>query len=65
MLLNNDTVVDSEFLTEMVKVGERDANIGIVGPKVYYYSEPNRINFAGGRVNLWKGRSYHIGCREI
>ena len=38
LLLNNDTVVDPEFLGELVKVGESDPKIGIVGPKICYYN---------------------------
>jgi len=68
LLLNNDTVVDKEFLGELVKVGESDEKIGIVGPKVYYYNFNRRrdvINFAGGKLNMWKGQPYHIGANEI
>ena len=36
LLLNNDTVVDKEFLVEMLKVSESDDKIGIAGPKIYY-----------------------------
>ena len=35
LLLNNDTVVDTDFLDELVKVAESEEKIGIVGPKVY------------------------------
>jgi GT2 family glycosyltransferase len=55
LLLNNDTVVDPEFLTEMVKVAEADPSIGITGSKIYYYYEPNRIQAAGGKINWWLG----------
>ena len=65
LLLNNDTVVDKEFLGELVKVGESDEKIGIIGPKIYYYDKPNKINFAGGRINFWKGRGEHICGNEI
>jgi len=34
LLLNNDTVVDKEFLGELVKVAEEDEKIGIVGPRI-------------------------------
>ncbi|GAB6100998.1 glycosyltransferase family 2 protein [Thermococcus atlanticus] len=44
LLLNNDTVVDPNFLTELVKVAESDEKIGIVGPKIYYYDYNGRIN---------------------
>jgi GT2 family glycosyltransferase len=71
LLLNNDTVVDKDFLIEMVKVEESDEKIGVVGPKVYLYSEPNKFQTAGIKirknmpnvVNIW---SYNmIGYGEI
>jgi len=68
LLLNNDTVVDKEFLGELVKVGESDEKIGIVGPKIYYYDFNGRrdvINFAGGKFSMWKGQPYHIGINEV
>lgn len=65
LLLNNDTVVDPKFLNELVKVAECDAKIGFTGPKIYYYTNDNIINFAGGRISMWKGRTYHIGVNEI
>jgi GT2 family glycosyltransferase len=68
LLLNNDTVVDKEFLGWLVKVAESDPKIGFVGPKVYYYDYCGRkdvLNFAGGKLNIWKGISYHIGKNEI
>ncbi|HHT9125914.1 MAG TPA: glycosyltransferase family 2 protein [Candidatus Brocadiia bacterium] len=35
LLLNNDTVVNPDFLTQLVNVAEADDKIGIVGPKIY------------------------------
>ena len=55
LLLNNDTVVDSMFLTEMVKVAEADPSIGITGAKIYFYAEPARLQSVWGKVNLWTG----------
>lgn len=59
LLLNNDTVVDKKFLDELVKVAESDDKIGIVGPVIrnYYTKE---IDFAGGKINWWLGRPYHL-----
>ena len=54
LLLNNDTVVDPEFLGELVTVGESDPKAGIVGPKIYFYNS-DRIQSCGGRINLYKG----------
>ena len=47
LLLNNDTVVDKEFLGELVKVGEGDEKIGIVGPMILSYYNSNLILSAG------------------
>jgi GT2 family glycosyltransferase len=67
LLLNNDTVVSPGFLDELIKVVEKDPAIGFAGPKVYYYDYNGRkdvINFAGGKVNLWNGRAYHLGWKK-
>lgn len=64
LLLNNDTVVDKEFLDELVKVAEDNPNIGILGPKIYYYNS-NKINFAGGVLFRKIGQSFHIGLHAI
>lgn len=65
MLLNNDTVVAPEFLDELVKVAENEDQIGIVGPKIYYYDFEGRndiIWFAGGKIEWWRWWVYpHLG----
>ena len=61
LLLNNDTVVDKDFLDELVKVAKNDDSIGAVGPKIYYYNKNNIINFAGGKVSLWRAETKNIG----
>ncbi|MEL7669952.1 glycosyltransferase family 2 protein [Methanobacterium sp.] len=65
LLLNNDTVVDKNFLIEMLKVSESDDKIGITGPKIYYYDEPNRIWFARGKISWKFCRGLNIGYNEI
>lgn len=67
LLLNNDTVVDKYFLSEMVKTAETDKKIGIVGPKIYYYdyeSKNNILWFAGGKINSLTGQTYHEGIND-
>jgi GT2 family glycosyltransferase len=65
LLLNNDTVVDKEFLTELVKIAESDEKIGIVGPTVYYYDKQNRIQSAGMKLCWTKGRENASRSDEI
>jgi len=68
LLLNNDTVVDRGFLNELIAVADSDEDIGCVGPKTYYYDYHGRtdvINFAGGKFAMWRGKSIHIGLKEV
>ncbi len=59
LLLNNDTIASPDFLTRMIEVQEEDKEIGIVGGKIYYYHDPKRIWYGGGKLSLWKAFSYH------
>lgn len=65
LLLNNDTTVDPNFLSEMVKVAETDQNIGIIGPKIVYYDNPKTINQIGGYMNYIFGSPMGYHCGEI
>lgn len=65
LILNNDIIVDPEFLTGMVNTAESDPKIGIVGAKVYFHRYPNMIQAVGAGVNMRLGKSYHIGERQI
>jgi GT2 family glycosyltransferase len=65
LLLNNDTVVDRDFLSFLVARLQADPSAGMVAPKIYYHEEPNRIWFAGGSISMWRGTMRHIGIREL
>ena len=64
LLLNNDTVVDKEFLSELVKVAKSDERIGIVGPKVFHYKNPEVLQSFGVTVNYLTGEIKLIGYKE-
>ncbi len=65
MLLNNDTVVDADFVTRMVEVAEKDQLIGIVGPKILFYDAKDRIQNLGCRVNLFKGSTKSVAYGSL
>lgn len=65
LLLNNDTVVDKDFLDELVNTGEKKEDIGIIGPKIYYYSEPHKIWCIGGKIDWKFARGLHVGTNEV
>ncbi len=64
LLLNNDTVVDPGLLDHLVAAAAESPEVGIVGPKIFFASPPDRIWFAGGEVSLARGTSRHIGIRQ-
>ncbi|MCK5084504.1 MAG: glycosyltransferase family 2 protein [Candidatus Pacebacteria bacterium] len=65
LLINNDTMVEENFLSELVEVGESDEKVGVLGSKIYFHSEPDRIWFAGGKVSWLKNKGTHIGLDQI
>jgi GT2 family glycosyltransferase len=57
LLLNNDTTVDPNILTEFVNAANAYPAAGIFGGKSYYYSSPNTIWALGGK---WDKRATEI-----
>jgi len=50
-LIDDDNVIDKSCISCLVEIMEKDRKIGIIGPIVYYYSNPRRIWCAGVRRN--------------
>lgn len=63
LLLNNDTILHPKFLKELVKVGENNKKIGILGPTIYFHNKP-RIWFAGGKINKILTKGTHLGYAQ-
>lgn len=68
LLLNNDTVVHPEILSELVK-GMCDERTVITGAKCYYYNYEGRTDviwYAGGEIDFWWYPIIrHTGIRKI
>lgn len=62
MLLNNDTVVETDLLTAMIAAEKRHPN-SIIGGKILYYSQKNLIWYAGGEFCRKNGSLEHTGFR--
>jgi GT2 family glycosyltransferase len=62
LLLNNDTVVDPQFLYEMIKA-TGEGRIGIIGPKLLNADDPRIIDSAGHIIS-W-GRIVDRGHGEV
>jgi hypothetical protein len=63
LVLNEDTVLAKDCLSQLVAVGESDPHTGIVGPMVYHHNEPQVIQSAGGKIGRnWQ--AWHLGQNE-
>lgn len=62
MLLNNDTVVEKDFINPMIEVAQR--NNCIVSPKIPYYDNKNILWSCGGEFRWKKGTTHNRGINE-
>lgn len=64
-LLNNDTEVEPNFLELIINYMEKNEEIGMLCPKIVYYTKPNHIWYAGAYLNPRSIYfSYHIGLNQ-
>lgn len=54
-LLNNDVVVEADFLSKVINVLENDKSIGIAGPCICEYTRRNVVQAMGADINLFTG----------
>jgi hypothetical protein len=54
--LDHDTTVNEKILVELMRAMHNNPKIGIVGPAIYYYSDPKRIWALGTSINMLTGR---------
>lgn len=64
LLLNNDTVVEPDFVEKLVAGADRHDDAGILTGKIVYYNKPDYLWYAGGYMNLDKARIHHYHIRE-
>ena len=64
MLLNNDTIIDSDILNSFTRAKEQFGDNQIYGGKIYYQDNHEKIWYAGGNVKLKYANIYHRGIRK-
>jgi len=62
-LLNNDTVVDKKWLTNLYNAARRSPEAGFFASKMYFYGEDKLINAAGDAMGV-NGQGWNIGYNE-
>ena len=64
LLLNNDTLVEPNFLEQLEKAAKENEK-SIVSGKILYAYDKKHIWYAGGSFSYVTGRSKHIGINEV
>lgn len=60
-LLNNDTEVAPDCLAVLRARMEADSTIGLLGARLMFHHQPDRVQGLGGAFHLLRGRGEHIG----
>ncbi len=63
-LLNNDTVVEKNSLTEMIRMTESDGRLGVAGPMILFYDRPGTVFSAGISISKIGRRVKRIGIMK-
>jgi GT2 family glycosyltransferase len=61
ILLNNDTIVDKDFVTALVNVAEADKTAGMLCSKIFFHDRPDFLWYAGASFHPWLGWGRHRG----
>jgi GT2 family glycosyltransferase len=61
LLLNNDTVVEPDFLGSLLDACTRDERCGMAVPKICYFASPSVIWSAGGRLSKIRASGFSRG----
>ncbi|MBT8448728.1 MAG: glycosyltransferase family 2 protein [Gammaproteobacteria bacterium] len=59
LILNNDTLVEPDFIEPLLEVFDSNEDVGCVISKILYASDPDKIWYAGGTFNPWFCRADH------
>lgn len=64
VFLNNDTIVDRNFLEPLITPLASCSDVAVTVPRICFMEHPERIWYAGGKVNLFTGKVAHRGIRR-
>ncbi len=62
---DHDMVADKKMLEELLKGMDSDNRVGITAPKIYYFKDKGRIWSAGTGINLWTGKVWFRGGKDV
>lgn len=63
-LLNNDTRVEPDCLTTLVRTGEAEGRVGLLSPVIYDHASPHPVKFTGTIVDFDRQDRTHLTSTE-
>ena len=58
LLLNNDTIVEPNFIEPLLEVFQKNPNAGIAAPQINYFYERQKIWTSGGKISRLRGSGF-------
>lgn len=58
LLLNNDTIVEPDFIQPLLRVFVEEKKVGIVAPQINYYDDPQKVWTAGGTISYIRSSGF-------
>lgn len=65
VLVNNDTVVSSDFITPTLAVFEKNEKVGIAAPLIQFEKNNTTYFDFGGNIQKYTGKTYHTNTQKI
>lgn len=65
VLLNNDTLVDSNFLNEIMHLRAENDEAHIIGGRIFYENTRDKVWFDGGMFNKHVGKAIHFNENKM
>ncbi|EMS77658.1 glycosyltransferase family 2 protein [Desulfotignum phosphitoxidans] len=65
LIINNDTIIDKNAITQLVKTALKHENLCVVTGKVFHFDDRNRLQTVGNRFDRKKIISKKIGWNEL
>lgn len=63
-ILNNDVIVEPDFLNQLVAYGDEHPEAGVIGPRICEYEDDQLIESAGSTVNMNLGKVTRLFHKE-
>lgn len=64
LFMDSDVYVKKDLLRKAVDYFEKNPDVGVIVPKLYFYEDQNRIWCAGTKLNMLTSKPWNVGSEE-